>query len=152
MTSERLPSEIPPVWQIGAIALMIGLHLSWPLANWVSRPWNHLGWVLIVVSMVLQVYNLQRFRRVRTGLRPFEPVSQLVVEGAYRWSRNPMYVGLVVTTVGVAICLGTASPLLVPPMLWLVLDRRFVRREERFLRQELGNVYDDYCGHVRRWL
>lgn len=152
MTSERLPREIPPVWQIGAIAVMVALHMLWPLATWIPRPWNHSGWVVIVVSMILQVSNLQRFRRVRTGLRPFDPVSQLVVVGAYRWSRNPMYVGLVVTTVGVAICLGTASPWFVPPLLWLVLDRRFVRREEQFLRQQLGTVYDDYCGRVRRWL
>lgn len=152
MTSERLPREIPPVWQIGAIAMMVGLHLLWPITTWIPRPWNHLGWLVIVVSMVVQISNLQRFRRVRTGLRPFDPVSQLVVEGAYRWSRNPMYVGLVVTTVGVAMCLGTVSPLFVPPILWLVLDRRFVRREERFLRQELGAVYEEYCGRVRRWL
>ena len=42
--------------------------------------------------------------------------------------------------------------LLLPPLLWLVLDRRFVAREERFLRASLGPAYDDYCRRVRRWL
>lgn len=152
MSTERLPREIPPVWQLGGIGVMVALHFFLPGSVWIPRPWNHLGWVVIVVSLALQVSNLQRFRRVRTGLRPFDPVSQLVVEGAYRWSRNPMYVGLVITTVGVASCLGTATPWLVPPMLWLVLDRRFVRREERFLLQEIGTEYEHYCQRVRRWL
>jgi len=152
MSTERLPREIPPVWQVGAIGVMVALHFLWPVDVWIPRPWNYMGWAVIVVSLALQVSNLQRFRRVGTGLRPFDPVSQLVVEGAYRWSRNPMYVGLVVTTVGVAVCLGTVTPWFVPPLLWLVLDRRFVRREERFLRQEIGAEYEIYCQSVRRWL
>lgn len=152
MSTERLPREIPPVWQLGAIGVMVAVHLWWPIDVWIPRPWNHLGWIIIVGSLALQVSNLQRFRRVRTGLKPFDPVSKLVVEGAYRWSRNPMYLGLVVTTVGVAFCLGTVSPWFVPPLLWLVFDRRFVRREEKFLRREIGLEYDDYCRRVRRWL
>ena len=63
-----------------------------------------------------------------------------------------MYLGLVVTTLGVAFCLGTISPWFVPPLLWFVFDRRFVRREETFLRREIGLEYDDYCQRVRRWL
>jgi len=59
---------------------------------------------------------------------------------------------LVAITVGVAICLGSASPMLLSPILFLVLDRRFVRREERFLQLALGTAYEEYSSRVRRWL
>jgi protein-S-isoprenylcysteine O-methyltransferase Ste14 len=63
-----------------------------------------------------------------------------------------MYLGMVVVTLGVAICLGSVSPFLLPGTLFLVLDRRFVRREEQFLRDSLGTAYDDYSTRVRRWI
>jgi len=101
---------------------------------------------------VLVIASALRFKRVGTGVRPFSEATTVVASGAFRWTRNPMYLGMVAVTVGVAICLGSASPLLLPPILFLVLDRRFVRREEQFLREALGTAYEEYCGRVRRWL
>ena len=63
-----------------------------------------------------------------------------------------MYLGMVVVTLGVATCLGSVSPFLLPGTLFLVLDRRFVRREEQFLRDSFGTVYDDDSTRVRRWI
>lgn len=59
---------------------------------------------------------------------------------------------MVTATFGVVICLGSVASLLLPPLLFLVLDRRFVRREEQFLRAAFGTAYDDDCRRVRRWL
>ena len=58
----------------------------------------------------------------------------LVEEGPFLFTRNPMYTGLCGVAVGMALCLGTASPLVVPPLLFLLLRQRFVLREEAFLR------------------
>ena len=151
-SSPRRPREIPPVWLLLGIGVMFALHHLAPLGVWLTSPWRNVGWLVIALAMVLLLSSFRRFRVAGTHLRPFEPVTALVVTGAFRWTRNPMYVGLVAVALGVAICLGTFSPLLVPPLLWLVLDRRFVRREEEFLRASIGTPYDDYCARVRRWL
>lgn len=148
----RLPREIPPLWLLVAIAAMLALHFAWPLARVVPWPWTQFGWVLQAAAMVVMLAGLRRFVRIGTGVRPFSPVRGLVVDGPYRWTRNPMYVGLVAVTVGIALCLGTLSPWLVPPSLFAVLDRRFVRREEIFLREHFGDPYVAYCADVRRWL
>jgi protein-S-isoprenylcysteine O-methyltransferase Ste14 len=59
---------------------------------------------------------------------------------------------MVLATLGVVLLLGTATPLLAPIALLLVLDRRFVRHEEATLRATFGAAYVEYCGRVRRWL
>lgn len=152
MAAATLPRDIPPMWLLGGIVAMVALHVAAPIAVWLPRPWNHLGWILLALALAVMLSSLRRFRRAGTGVRPFSEVSRLVVEGAYRRTRNPMYLGLVGVTLGVAICLGTISPLVVPPLLFVVLDRRFVRREEEFLRRSVGTAYEDYCRRVRRWL
>ena len=151
-TASRHPRDVPPLWQLLAVGVMFGLHRWLPVWLWLPPPWHHAGWLVIAAGMVLLLMSLGRFRAVGTGLRPFTPVTALVVAGPFRWTRNPMYVGLVTVTLGAALCFGTLSPLAVPPILWLVLDRRFVRPEEQFLKRSIGTAYDDYCRRVPRWL
>lgn len=148
----RYPRDVPPLWFLGAVAVMVTLDRWWPLAAWPPTPWHHLGWLAVATSAALALPSVVGFRRAGTQIHPFRPVAALVVTGPYRITRNPMYLGLVTLTVGLALLLGSASPWVVPPMLWLALDRRFVRREEGFLRERLGAPYDAYCQRVRRWL
>jgi protein-S-isoprenylcysteine O-methyltransferase Ste14 len=153
MTGAERPSrDIPPFWLLLALLAMGALHTLLPVSTVLPWPWSLLGLAIIAASILLMLACVFRFHRAKTGIRPFTPAEQLVVEGAYRFTRNPMYVGLVGVCLGVAIQLGTASPLFVPPLFFLVLDRRFVRREEIFLRGRFGAAFDEYCGRVRRWL
>lgn len=126
--SSSYPREIPPMWLLLTAAAMVTLHFTLPLQMLVVDPWRNLGWIVIAGGILL------------------------VVLSAFRWSRNPMYLGMVTATVGVAICLGSVSPLWLPVMLFVILDRCFVRREEDFLPNSQATTYDDYCARVRRWL
>jgi len=92
------------------------------------------------------------FRRIGTGVRPFTPATALVARGPFRVTRNPMYVGMTTILVGLGIALGDVVPLLVPPLFALVIDRRFIRREEEFLADRFGAPYREFCRRVRRWL
>lgn len=152
MVQTSFPRELPPVWLLVSLSAMLALHFGWPLGRWLVPPWTHAGWPILVVAAVLSGSSARRFLRAGTGVRPFTPASALVRGGAYRFTRNPMYVGLVGVTLGVAIVLGTIAPAIVPPLFFVLLDRRFVRAEEVFLRQRFGDDYDQYCRRVRRWL
>ena len=147
----RQPRDIPPLWLLLALGAMTALHLLAPLGVVVAPPWHRLGFLVLAVAFGLLAASAAAFRRAGTGIRPFTPATNLVAGGPFAFTRNPMYLGLVGLTVGTAICLGTGSPFAVPPLFFLVLDRRFVRREEAFLRQRFGSAYDDYCKAVRRW-
>lgn len=131
---------------------MITLHFTLPLATWITDPWRSIGFGVVVLGVLLVLQSARRFKRAGTGVRPFSEATTVVAEGPFRWTRNPMYLGMVVVTLGVATCLGSVSPFLLPGTLFFVLDRRFVRREEQFLRDSLGTAYDDYSTRVRRWI
>ena len=146
------PKDIPPMW-LGAAMLAIWAGYAWlPQTRWMQPPWTHAGWFPMAFGTSLGLLSIVRFRRVGTGVVPFTPANVLVEHGAYRWTRNPMYVALVTVALGFAIKLPSVPALAVPPLLWLVLDRRFVRREEAFLRERFGAAYDAYCARVPRWL
>lgn len=146
------PRDIPPLWLFGALVAMWPLDRLAPLAELLAPPWARLGWVVIAGAVVLLLASAWRFHAVGTGIRPFSPAVALVANGPFRLTRNPMYVGLVGVACGAALCWGSLGPHLASVALWWVLDRRFVRREEVFLRGRFGAAYDAYCHRVRRWL
>ena len=153
MTAARAyPKDIPPMWLAAALLAIWGCNDLLPGARWLAAPWTHAGWPIMAAGTALGLLSIRRFRRAGTGVVPFTPAHALVEGGAYRWTRNPMYVALVTVAVGLAVRLPAVTALAVPPLLWFVLDRRFVRREEAFLRERFGAAYDAYCARVPRWL
>jgi protein-S-isoprenylcysteine O-methyltransferase Ste14 len=92
------------------------------------------------------------FRKRGTTIIPFQVSSELVQEGPYRWTRNPMYLGMLGILSGTAWMLGSATPwLLVFTFLWWI-STRFIAIEERMLGARFGESYRDYQKRVRRWL
>lgn len=110
------------------------------------------GALLVALAVVLNVWADQVFKAAHTPVRPDELPSQLVTRGPFAWSRNPMYVGLVLLLLGAALLVGTVPFWLLPGILWLVLAAVFVRHEERVLRAQFGAEFDAYCRTVSRWL
>jgi protein-S-isoprenylcysteine O-methyltransferase Ste14 len=76
----------------------------------------------------------------------------LVQDGLFAFSRNPMYLGMVLVVLGVATLLRGAVPFVVPVVLAVLLYLRFIRFEERALEQTFGDDYRAYKARVRRWL
>jgi protein-S-isoprenylcysteine O-methyltransferase Ste14 len=93
------------------------------------------------------------FRRRRTTVDPRYPerATALVAEGVYRWSRNPMYVGLVTVAGGGAAASGSALAAAGPALLAAYLDRVQIPAEERALRARFGAGFDAYARAVPRW-
>jgi protein-S-isoprenylcysteine O-methyltransferase Ste14 len=92
------------------------------------------------------------FWRAGTTLMPNRPASRLVVEGPYRFSRNPMYLGLTTLYLGVALMLNSVWVLALLPGVLLLLQTGVIRREERYLEGAFGPGYQAYRTRVRRWL
>jgi protein-S-isoprenylcysteine O-methyltransferase Ste14 len=127
-----------------------GVHFAFGGPLLLRLPW--LGAALFVAGGALTVLGAQTFARAGTTLKPFERTQTLVTSGLYRFTRNPMYLGLVAMLFGAALALGTPAPWLAAAALWLTLQLRFIRNEERALAAGLGEPYERYRRSVPRWL
>jgi protein-S-isoprenylcysteine O-methyltransferase Ste14 len=106
----------------------------------------------IGVFLFLNAGAIARFRRANNNPTPWTPIEELVVEGPYRFTRNPMYVGMAALYAGLAFAIGTLWALAVLPVVVVVIDRYVIAREERYMERRFGKAYLDYKRRVRRWL
>jgi protein-S-isoprenylcysteine O-methyltransferase Ste14 len=98
--------------------------------------------------------GILEFRRAKTTVNPMKPqsASSLVTSGVYRFTRNPMYVGLLFVLVGWAVCLSAAWPLVGPVAFVVYIGRFQIAPEEHVLAELFGRGYSAYKSGVRRWL
>ena len=146
------PRMYPPMYVGLSVLLMLGLHHFLPgrqIIDWPSRYW---GLVPVVLGLWVVLSVRIMFIRAGTTIKPFQESSKLVVNGPFRFSRNPIYLGMTVALFGFAMVLGSLTPFLVPPMFFLVINRYFVPVEEAMLAAAFGSQFDEYRGRVRRWL
>ena len=83
---------------------------------------------------------------------PYKPTTGIMVDGVYRFSRNPIYIALLLIAVGVAIEANSAWVLVLAMVLFFLLRYGVVAREERYLQSKFGSTYDEYRKRVRRWV
>jgi protein-S-isoprenylcysteine O-methyltransferase Ste14 len=112
------------------------------------------GAVLADIGGAFSAAGITAFRHAKTTLNPMKPeaASALVTGGVYRFTRNPMYVGLFFVTLGWAAVLGAPWGLLGPVGFIVYITRFQIVPEERVLRSTFGQAYTGYLGQVRRWL
>ena len=142
----------PPVYFLLAILTMFGLHWVAPVAAWIGNPWRMFGGVFVLLGMAIMVVAAKLFHKHETTIKPFEESSALVLSGPYRFSRNPMYLAMVIILFGIAVLLGTLTPLFVIPVFAWLITSQFLVREEEDLAKRFGEQYLDYTSRVRRWL
>jgi protein-S-isoprenylcysteine O-methyltransferase Ste14 len=107
---------------------------------------------LLAVGLAVMASGLVTFVRHRTSVIPHHAARELVRTGPYRFSRNPMYLGLTLAYAGLALTINWAWPFVVLPIVILLLSAFVIAREERYLRSAFGVDYESYCRRVRRWL
>jgi protein-S-isoprenylcysteine O-methyltransferase Ste14 len=143
---------VPPVWLLLALLASVALNRWLPIAQLLRPPANRCGLVLIVAGALLAVAGVASFRRARTSVIPFERSTALVTYGIYRFTRNPMYLGLTAVLAGVALLLGSVGALVPLPLFVFIIHYGYIRAEERFLADIFGGQYAQYTDAVRRWL
>ena len=143
---------MPPVYFLVHLVGMIALHLLIPIAQWLDPPLTYAGALPVLAGLALAAVGALLFGRRGTTIKPFQESSELVVDGPFRFSRNPMYLGMLLVLVGTAMLLGSVSPLIaLPSFLWLITTR-FIAPEEAMLDARFGERYAEYRRRVRRWI
>jgi protein-S-isoprenylcysteine O-methyltransferase Ste14 len=142
----------PPFIYLGF--LLAGAVLEWfrPVGfgavTW--QPWA--GGVLIVLGVALMLAGASKFRRAGTNIHPNRPSSVLVIDGPWRYTRNPLYLSLTLMTLGIGLAANSLwiVALVVPPV--LIIRYAVIAREERYLEAKFGEPYRHYKASVRRWI
>lgn len=123
---------------------------------WGPGPWMGprvlLGLGVLLVGSGLALWALWRILRARTPLLWFRLAETLIQDGPFAWSRNPIYTGLMMGYVGLAVALGAWISLLLGWVVFRLLRDKVVRIEERGLERRFGESYRAYARRVRRWL
>jgi len=111
-------------------------------------------WLLVLAGIGVDLAGLHAFRRARTTINPMRPhaTSTLVTSGIYRFTRNPMYLGMLLLLLAWAIWLSSLLALLLAAVYVVYLNRFQITPEERVLASRFGQDYADYRKQVRRWL
>jgi len=143
---------LPPTYLLVAIILQWLLHAVIPVAKFIPVPWNLLGILPLAVGIAMNLVADGVFKRAETTVKPFQESSTLVTSGIYAYTRNPMYVGYVLTLGGLAILVRSLTPWLVVPGFAVLMDRIFIRAEEGMLANKFGETWDSYSKRVRRWV
>ena len=143
----------PPVWAL--VYVLFAVAISWGL-DWPKMPGfplPPLGIALVTVPWILPVWAIIMFRRADTEINPTSPTNRkLITIGPYRFTRNPMYLGLVIVTLGIAVWVGAWPMLLAPIAIFVTANWVHIPYEEAKMRRQFGATYDGYVGRARRWV
>ena len=110
------------------------------------------GGGLVVVGLAIMAAGIRNFSRAATPVPSNQPVRALVTSGIHGWSRNPIYVGMLLLYAGIGIAAHSPWILILALPLFIILRYGVVAREETYLERRFGDSYRDYKAHVRRWL
>ena len=147
----RIPPPLIPL-----IALVVGVVLErwvWPIG------WSIEGGGRFILSVVVCAAGLfpmlgaiRLFRESGQDPKPWESTPAVIEKGVYRFTRNPMYLGMGLLQAGIGVGLANAWVIVLVPVSWAVIYLIAIRHEEAYLEQKFGPAYTDYKQRVRRWI
>ncbi len=110
------------------------------------------GWILLIAGIMLLLPAIAQFIRTRNTLITIRPAQSLQTEGIYAFSRNPMYLGLLLLYSGASLIWGNWWCLFFWPVVFLINQEYIIKREERYLTRRFGAEYEEYRSRVRKWI
>ena len=146
----RIP---PPIILVLTLVIMKGLAML-PGPTWQAAYLNGCGAIIIFLGFAVAAAGVIRFRNAKTTVNPLDPsrASSLVTGGVFSLSRNPMYLGMLLVTIGWGVILGSLLSLIAVLGFALFINRFQIAPEERAMRALFGGEFSNYCAKTRRWI
>lgn len=159
MTHEQDPIAVrpnavpwPPLLYIGAIAAGLALEQLWPTASMMPAGLRWPGWMMLAVGAALDGSAMITMARARANILPHRAATALVTWGPFRWSRNPIYLGNTVMTVGAALAFAVPWLLASAAAAAIATHHLAIRREEAHLDARFAEAWRAYAARTPRWL
>lgn len=142
----------PPDYILVFIALEILAHYFFPIKQIISSSYNYFGIALIVLGQIPNFWIYFQFKNLKTTVKPYVLPKRLVTSGLFSIGRNPVYFGMALTLLGIAILLGSAITFVFPVLFVILTDIFMIPTEEKNLGKVFGKEYADYKRKVGRWI
>ena len=143
---------LPPTYFYLLMILSIVLHFLLSIILIIKPPFSYFGIIPIIIGIYLNIWADKLFKIKNTTVKPYEKPSQLITEGPFKISRHPMYLGMFLILLGIAIVLGSIITFIFPIIFILLMEIFFIPFEENNLTNIYGQNYIKYKKRVRRWI
>ena len=143
---------LPPLLYLAAFLTVLLLRWirPWPILPPHLVPWVGIG--LLLAGLAIGIPGRIALKSAGTSVKPTQPTTAIVTRGSYRFTRNPLYVGLTCFFVGLALAFNTGWGFVVLVPLLVTMHYGVVLREEHYLERKFGDEYRQYRARVRRYL
>ena len=143
---------LPPTYFLSSIFLIILIHFTWPGKIIIAFPWILLGLIPAMIGAILNLIADRAFKIEQTTVKPFEESATLITTGVFKISRNPMYLGMALILLGIAIFLGSITPYIIVVLFIILMHNIFINIEEKMLAKKFGDLWIQYKKETRSWL
>jgi protein-S-isoprenylcysteine O-methyltransferase Ste14 len=144
--------SFPPLLYFSAFAAGLILHWIYPVQALPAATARVAAAVVLIVSVSMLVWCRATLARAGTTMMPHKVATAFTVAGPYRWTRNPMCLSMAGLYLGAGLLVNALAPLILVVPVFMVVDLRVIRWEERHLAAKFGAPYLAYKTRVRRWL
>jgi len=135
-----------------SLALAILFHFMFPTVKIIFSPYNLIGVVLIIIGIAITSWTNSLLLKKQTATEPNEIPTLFITSGPFKFSRNPIYLGMIIVLFGMDIFLGSLFPFIFSILFIIIIDRFFIPTEEKNLEKKFGDRYVDYKKRVGRWI
>ena len=139
----------PPIILLASLITQFIIFFSFPIRADLS---SLLGLILIFVGISMATISFRLMSKIKTTFIPDGVPEKLVSTGPFKFSRNPIYLGMFLVLFGTAFLMGSISALLVSLIFALIINFTWISHEEKKMSEIFGEDWIDYCSKVRRWL
>jgi protein-S-isoprenylcysteine O-methyltransferase Ste14 len=143
---------LPPFLVLSLIVVSLAFGLAVPVVGPMSGWWRLTGVVPLIIGLLLNLGGAGLFARVETNIKTFNDPDKLVVEGLFRFTRNPMYLGFTFILIAVAVFVGSLTAWVGPVAFFLAASLWYIPFEEHRMAARFGPAYDRYRQRVPRWV
>jgi len=147
-----MKQKINPPFLFKIFTLLMIISIFLPLNKAIELPYNLVGLIVFIFGAYVAISTKKMFKRTETPMSPKATPLKLHTEGIFNYSRNPMYLGIVIGLLGIAILTGILINLLFPVVYIILMDVFFIKYEEENLQNKFGEKYRKYKENTKRWI
>ena len=144
----------PPIQALLSAIMMCLINRYFTHANFSLNGINIFALIFLIIAAIIIILSMYKFKKIKTTISPLRPnkTSSLVNSGIYAYTRNPMYLGLLLMLFSTALFLKNLISFLIIPLFILFITKNQILPEEESLENIFGEEYKNYKKKVRRWI